>query len=55
MPEGARNRYVEAATMAGDSAAAVVVPGAHFEVIAPTSSAWPAVRDAILRLLAKSR
>lgn len=55
MPEGARNAYVEAATMAGDSAAAVVVPGGHFEVIAPTSSAWPTVRDAILRLLAKPR
>jgi acetyl esterase/lipase len=55
MPEGARNAYVEAATMAGDSAAAVVVPGAHFEVIAPTSSAWPTVRDAILRLLSAPR
>lgn len=55
MPEGARNAYVQAATMAGDSAAAVVVPGGHFEVIAPTSSAWPTVRDAILRLLSARR
>ena len=55
MPEAARNAYVEAATMAGDSAAAIVVPGAHFEVIAPTSSAWPTVRDAILRLLSAPR
>jgi acetyl esterase/lipase len=55
MPEGARNAYVEAATMAGDSAEAIVVPGAHFEVIAPTSSAWPTVRDAVLKLLSASR
>lgn len=53
MPERARNAYVDAATRAGDSAAAIVVPGAHFEVIAPTSTAWPAVRDALLKLLSR--
>ncbi len=55
MPEAARNAYVEAAMKAGDSAEAIVVPGAHFEVIAPTSTAWPTVRDAILTLLSPSR
>ena len=51
MPEAARNAYMEAAMKAGDSAEAIVVPGAHFEVIAPASTAWPTVRDAILRML----
>jgi hypothetical protein len=55
MPESARAAYVEAATKAGDLAEAIVVPGAHFEVIAPTSSAWPTVRDAVLRLLSSTR
>jgi len=55
MPERARNAYVEAAMKAGDSAEAIVVPGGHFEVIAPTSTAWPTVRDAVLKLLAVSR
>jgi acetyl esterase/lipase len=50
MPEAARDRYVAAARKAGDTAEVLVVPNAgHFEVIAPTSAAWPAVRDRILK------
>jgi len=26
-------------------------PGGHFEVIAPTSTAWPIVRDKVVQLL----
>lgn len=55
MPETARNAYVDAARKTGDSAEAIVVPGAHFEIIAPTSAAWPTVRDAILKLIATRR
>lgn len=48
----ARDAYVAAATKAGDRAESVVVAGAgHFETIAPTSPAWPIVRDKILELL----
>jgi acetyl esterase/lipase len=49
MPAAARDAYVAAARKAGDTAEVVVVPNAsHFEVIAPTSSAWPTVRDQVL-------
>lgn len=52
MPQRARDAYVAAALKAGDQAESVVVPGAgHFETIAPTSTAWPVVRDKILALL----
>lgn len=53
MPERARNAYVAAAVKAGDVAEAIVVPGAHFDVIAPGSPAWPTVRDKILELVRK--
>lgn len=52
MPERARSAYVTAAVKAGDAAEAIVVSGAHFEVIAPSSPAWVAVRDKILELFA---
>lgn len=53
MPASARDKYVAAARKAGDSAEVIVVPNAgHFEVIAPTSAAWPAVRDRILKAVA---
>ena len=55
MPERARNAYVDVARRAGDSVEAIVVSGGHFEVIAPTSAAWPTVRDAVLKLLSVSR
>jgi acetyl esterase/lipase len=49
MPARARDAYVAAARKAGDTADALVLPNAgHFEVIAPTSAAWPEVRDRIL-------
>lgn len=55
MPERARSAYVDVARRAGDSVEAIVVPGGHFEVIAPTSAAWPTVRDAVLKLVSVSR
>jgi acetyl esterase/lipase len=51
MPARARDAYVAAAVKAGDNAEVVVVPGGHFEVIAPTSEAWPTVRDRVLHLV----
>jgi acetyl esterase/lipase len=51
MPERAREAYVARTRAAGDSVNAIVVPDAgHFEVIAPTSNAFPVVRDKILEL-----
>jgi len=51
MPASARASYEAAAKKAGDTVEIIVVPGGHFEVIAPTSSAWPTVRDKVLELL----
>jgi pimeloyl-ACP methyl ester carboxylesterase len=52
MPQRSRDAYIAAALKAGDQAESVVVPGAgHFESIAPTSAAWPVVRDRILALV----
>ncbi|MGQ0647375.1 MAG: alpha/beta fold hydrolase [Gemmatimonadaceae bacterium] len=52
MPERARNAYLELARGKGDVVDLIVVTDAgHFEVIAPTTQAWPVVRDAILRLV----
>jgi acetyl esterase/lipase len=51
MPPAARESYAAAASKAGDSVEVVEVPGGHFEVIAPTSAAWPTVRDKMLALL----
>jgi len=48
MPERARDAYTSAARAAGDQIQSLVVPGGHFEVIAPTSTAWPTVRREIL-------
>jgi hypothetical protein len=51
MPARARDAYVAAARKAGDAANLVVLPAAgHFEVIAPTSAAWPAVRETVLEI-----
>lgn len=51
MPRASRDRYVAAARKAGDKIDLVVIPDAgHFEVIAPTTSAWPIVRDRVLEL-----
>lgn len=51
MPRASRDAYAAAARKVGDVAEVLEVPGGHFEVIAPTSSAWPAVRDKVLALL----
>lgn len=51
MPPPMRESYAAAATKAGDTVEILEVPGGHFEVIAPTSAAWPMVRDKILALL----
>lgn len=52
VPAASRDAYIAAAKQAGDEAEATAVPGAgHFEVIAPTSDAWPVVRDRVRALL----
>ena len=51
MPAPEREMYAAKATKAGDRAEIVEVPGGHFEVIAPTSAAWPTVRETILALV----
>ena len=51
MPPPERETYAARATKAGDRVEIVEVPGGHFEVIAPTSTAWPAVRDKVLELV----
>ena len=53
MPPPEREMYAAKATKAGDRAEVVEVPGGHFEVIAPTSTAWPLVRDTILGTILK--
>ena len=51
MPKQSRDAYIAAARAAGDAAEVIVVPDAgHFEVIAPTTAAWPTVRDQVLKL-----
>jgi acetyl esterase/lipase len=48
-------RFVTATRAAGGAAELVTLPGAgHFEVIDPTTDAWRACRDVVLRLLAGS-
>lgn len=51
MPVSARESYEAAAQKVGDPVEVIVVPGGHFEVIAPTSTAWPTVRDKVVLLL----
>jgi acetyl esterase/lipase len=54
MPERARNAWVALAVARGDSADQIVVPDAgHFEVIAPSTAAWPLVRNGILSLIGR--
>jgi len=53
MPAPEREMYAAKATKAGDRVEIVEVPGGHFEVIAPTSAAWPTVRETILEALRK--
>jgi acetyl esterase/lipase len=51
MPRASREAYAASAKKLGDAAEVLEVPGGHFEVIAPGSAAWPAVRDRVLALL----
>jgi hypothetical protein len=51
MPAPMRESYAGIASTKGDTVEVVEVPGSHFEVIAPTSAAWPTVRDKILALV----
>ena len=51
MPPPMRESYAAAVMKAGDRIEIVEVPGGHFEVIAPTSAAWPTVRDKIISLV----
>ena len=47
-----RDGYLAKARQAGDSVDVVTIPNAgHFEVIAPSTSAWPTVLDRILGLV----
>ena len=51
MPAPMRESYAARVALKGDSVEVLEVPGSHFEVIAPTSAAWPTVRDKVLALL----
>jgi acetyl esterase/lipase len=52
VPVGLSQAYVAAARAKGDAARLTVVEGAgHFDVIAPTSKAWPRVEEAVRALL----
>ncbi len=52
MPRAAINAYESKARAAGDTIDHRIIEDAgHFEVIAPTTKAWPVVRDGILELL----
>jgi len=51
MPQASRDAYAAAARKAGDAVEVLSVPGGHFEAIAPTTAAWPIVRDKVLQLL----
>lgn len=52
VPNELSRRYEAAARSAGDSVALEMVPGVgHFELVAPSSPAWPAVKAAVAALL----
>jgi hypothetical protein len=52
LPSMPREDYVRRARLAGDRVSLAVIPNAgHFEVIAPTSAAWPTVLGEIRQLL----
>ena len=51
VPAAFGENFQTAAERAGDTAAWTLVEGAgHFELIAPTSSAWPTARKAVVSL-----
>jgi hypothetical protein len=47
----AREAYAAAATVAGDRVEVIEVTGGNFEMIAPTSAAWPTMREKVLSLV----
>jgi acetyl esterase/lipase len=52
VPTPRAREYAEAAARAGDTVSLVIVPGiGHFETGSPYTSAWPAVRAAVISLL----
>ena len=51
MPAPMRESYAGIASTKGEAVEVIEVPGSHFEIIAPTSAAWPTVRDKIAALL----
>ena len=51
MPAASRDAYAAKARAAGDTVEVKVVPGAHFEVIAPNAEAFVTVKNEILDLL----
>ena len=56
MPRERLDAYAAAARAAGDSVEVIVVPNAaHHEVMSPTAVTWPAIRDAVLRAVGRSR
>ncbi len=56
MPREQLERWERMANAAGDRVTVEIIPkAAHHEVMSPSSVTWPAVRDAVLRLLAPAR
>lgn len=56
MPKRNLERWQRMASEAGDRVEVEIIPGAsHHEVMSPASVTWPAVRDAVLRLLGSGR
>jgi pimeloyl-ACP methyl ester carboxylesterase len=52
VPQPLVEAYVQAATLAGDSARLIVIPGAgHFDIASPRAAPWPRVESAIRALL----
>lgn len=51
MPPAVREGWIAVATAAGDDATLILVPGGHFEIIAPESEAGRTVRRTIVGLL----
>lgn len=52
VPPGMVRDYAEAARKRGDDPGVILIPKAgHFEIVDPESSAWPVVRNEILKLL----
>lgn len=56
MPRANLEAYAAKALAAGDHVEVIVVPNAgHHEVMSPSAVTWPAIRDAVLRLVKPAR